>query len=192
MLIPGCQHHVSGCSSAQGFVAREGTTGAGVFGSGLFSPAEEASYTTRNGRRICCRRLKKQFVLNGNSLSLMRFNKNLHLSTLPCHCHGRAISDLLLTFPISNSIQAMITICKKTRFVRKAWRQVSYPGRKIKLIVWGYLSAMRKLLGLSSPESHSITQIKPRRTSSTAQVRGPSPVEPKSRQPQAAVMSQRM
>lgn len=55
-----------------------------------FSPSKEASYTTGNGLRICSWRLRKQLVSNRNSLSLIRFNKNLRLATPPWHCHGRS------------------------------------------------------------------------------------------------------
>lgn len=54
-----------------------------------FFPSKEASCTTGRHLRICSWRLRKQLVSNRNSLSLMRFNKNLHLSTLPGHCHSR-------------------------------------------------------------------------------------------------------
>lgn len=55
----------------------------------LVAPSKESSYTAGKSLRICSWRLRRQPVSNRNSLSLMRFDKNPPLSSLPWHCHSR-------------------------------------------------------------------------------------------------------
>lgn len=78
-----------------------------------FFPSKEASYTTGNGLRICGWRLRKHLESNRNLLLLRGFITDCISPPCPGTITAEAVSDTLLTFPISNSIQAMTTICGK-------------------------------------------------------------------------------
>lgn len=59
---------------------------------GAVSLPKRLAGLTGNGLRICCGRLRKQLVSHRNSLSLTRFNKNLHLPPCPGPATAAAVS----------------------------------------------------------------------------------------------------